>query len=253
MVDYNKFPAKGLPGQRVDDSYGYSKTYTNQSEIIPFGRLVAKVVGEENGIKLPNTSTDKILGGVLRADALALYGEYQLNEAIAVLRQGATIYIENEDAITPDDAIYVRYKGKKQTQTITFDAVLVTGNVVNLKIDGTAMPAVTFTTDHATTMQAIANQILASFAQIATCTEAGNVLTLTSANNGQSIVISDVIVTGGASQAVASITETVTPIADSERGKIRTDDDNGTAFLVSNYEAVDNADANSVAGVFIKY
>lgn len=127
-----------------------------------------------------------------------------------------TVTINDTDySYITDSSILV--EGTQQQQTITFDSDLITDNVVDLQIDGVDMPSVSFITDHATTMQTIASQILTTFPQISECIVNGDILTLISAVNGQSVSISNVLVTGGISQASAYIVETVAPVADTTR------------------------------------
>lgn len=252
FTEYKAFPGVGLPGARPDENLGIVKSYNNNSEIIPFGRIVAKVVGEEKGVKLPSLVGDVLLGGSLRADALAINGAYPINESVAVMRQGS-IYVELEEDMTPDDAVFVRYAGKAQRQTITFSAEFVTANVINLKIDGVAMTPITFVDTHANMMTAIAAQILLDFPQIDTCTKAGNVITITGANIGVDFIVSDVIVTLGATRPTAVIAETIASIANTERGKIRKDTDNTTAVAATNMEISANGLAGDVVEVFIRY
>lgn len=89
-------------------------------------------------------------------------------------------------------------------KTITFSGVLVTDNKVTLNADGTAVD-VTFATDHATTMTAIAAAIAADV-NVATATVDGNTIEITAAEAGVDIEINNVNVTLGATQVTATVT-----------------------------------------------
>lgn len=98
-----------------------------------------------------------------------------------------------------------------QVQTITFSADLITSNVINGSVDGTALSATTFATDHATTMAAIATKIAAT-AGVSTATVGGSgnrVITVTAQSAGVPFTLSGFAVTLGASQATVAIVETV--------------------------------------------
>jgi len=253
QTTYESFPEVGLPGLRGDLEHGYTRTYNNTLEIINFGRIVSKISGEEVGCKLPATSGDYLLGAALQAQALQLNSQYALNSAVAVLSRG-TIYVETEEAITPDDAVYVRYDGKSQVQTITFDADLVASNTIDLKIDGVSMTQITYASTHLDTMNAIASQITTDFSQIATATVGGasnRVLTLTAAVHATDFVISDIVVAGGLSQAGSTVAETVASISDDDRGKIRTDADSSTAVAFTGARVVRSGEAGKLAVIEI--
>lgn len=103
--------------------------------------------------------------------------------------------------------LWRRYIVDVTWQTITFDADLVTSNVVNLKVNGVAMTAETFDTDNATTMAAIAAQLVTDFPTVIASASSNGTDTITvvpvALNN--SVVITEVVVTLGASQATATV------------------------------------------------
>lgn len=225
-----------------------ARTYENLNEIIPFGRGVDKIAAKENGAKLPDVGGSGDFLGVairdLNRGAVAGAESYPINSAIGVCKKGS-IYVEVESAVTTDDSVYVRYIGKAQRQLITLDIDLESGNTVDLKIDGVSMTQVPWNTSHNQTMTDICTQILADFSQIATCTAAGKVITVTAAVRGVAFVISDWLVAGGSNQAVAVISQTIAAMVDSLRGKFRKDAD----LEVTSAKQITNARwvSNSVA------
>lgn len=90
---------------------------------------------------------------------------------------------------------------------ITFDADIVTSNTVNLKVNGVAMGQVTFSSNHATTMAAIATSIeaIANTDYVATVS-AARVIKIV--NPDGDVVIADIVVAAGSSQAAGVATYT---------------------------------------------
>lgn len=95
-----------------------------------------------------------------------------------------------------------------QVLTLTFSADLITGNTVNLKINGVSIAAVPFNTSHNQTMTDLATAIQASSLIATASVSASRVITITAQNAGQPITISNVAVTGGASQATGTVATT---------------------------------------------
>lgn len=93
-------------------------------------------------------------------------------------------------------------------ETITFSANFVTGNVINLEINGVAATATTFATDHATTIAALATKIASEFSSVVySASAAGNVITVTPRDANSTVTISNIVVTLGASQPTATVAE----------------------------------------------
>lgn len=233
---YREQPVIGYAGQERGIGARQSRSYINPTDEIPFGRGVVKELGVENGIKLPSADTDRFEGIAIAARGENIETKFVVEKDVPVLKIG-TIIVDVEQDVTPDDDVYMRYDGKSQVQTIEFDADLITSNLIDLKIDGVSMTQVPFNTSHLQTMNDIAAQILADFSQIASVTVGGTgnrTLTITHAVHGTEFVIADVVVTGGASQAVATVTETVEPVSDDDRGKFRKDADSSTAVKLDN-------------------
>jgi len=90
--------------------------------------------------------------------------------------------------------------------TIVLDADLVTGNSIAISVNGTALSAIPFDTDHLTTMNDIATA-LEALSEVDTAVVGGasnRTLTVT-AVQGDVVVVNSFVVTGGASQATATI------------------------------------------------
>lgn len=90
--------------------------------------------------------------------------------------------------------------------TITMSTDFVADNSIVVTVNGTALTAVPWDTDHDTTIAAVATAIQA-LDEVATASASGRVITVTGAA-GETVVVNSVVVTGGASQPTATIART---------------------------------------------
>jgi len=96
-----------------------------------------------------------------------------------------------------------------QTGTVVFDADFVTGNAIDFTINGTAVTTVNWSTDQATTMGLLKTQIETDIAGSSVDISGAGGRTLVIQIFGQAGVTAiSAVVTGGASQATATITYT---------------------------------------------
>lgn len=98
---------------------------------------------------------------------------------------------------------------KANKATIVFDADLVASNKINAKVNGVSMAEVTYATSHDATMAAIVTALkavsgVANAVLDASDTESHTIIVYS--NDGLDCIVSDVVVTGGSSQANATIT-----------------------------------------------
>lgn len=244
---YSDVAIKGQPADARDKNNDIL-TYNNPDEQIVYGRGVVKVPSDDDGVKLPDAVDNDFLGIAVR-NMNSEFEYYEAKSAVPVGRRGR-YYVEVEEAVTPGDDVYCRYAGKAQVQTITFDADLILNNNVDMDVDGVAMTTVPWNASHDQTMQDICTQLTTDFSQIATATCPGGgsrVITVTAASNGVDIAITNVLVSGGASQANATVAETVDAVSDDDRGKFRTDVDSTTARQVTEARWMSAADAGGLA------
>lgn len=113
----------------------------------------------------------------------------------------------NEAAIKT--ALYTwasRAMGLPSIHVIDFDIDFVTGNLINGSINGVAWAAVAFDTDQGTTLQALADELWASQKVMKALVTGARQITVYGAINGVDLVFLGPTVTGGASQAVATVT-----------------------------------------------
>jgi len=99
--------------------------------------------------------------------------------------------------ITPGVDVKNIFKSKA---SLTFDADFVTGNTIDLNVNGVAISQVTFATSHAATFAAVIAAIDA-LTGISDVAGTGREILITVDNAASNITISDVVVAGGASQA----------------------------------------------------
>jgi len=88
----------------------------------------------------------------------------------------------------------------KSKASLTFDADFVTGNTIDLNVNGVAISQVTFATSHAATFASLIAAIDA-LTGINAVAGTGREILITVDNAASNITISDVVVAGGASQA----------------------------------------------------
>lgn len=106
--------------------------------------------------------------------------------------------------------LYITRKGKDlpRIQTLDFAGDFVTGNDIDLDINGTPITTVPFDTDHATTLANLATEIQ-SDASVSTAAVTGsNQITITAQNNDVPLTVTDIVVSSGASQTTGSVTVT---------------------------------------------
>lgn len=94
--------------------------------------------------------------------------------------------------------------------TVSYSADFVTGNVINLTVNGEAIAAVTFDTDQATTAAALELAVEA-IEGVATATVVGNDLAVLF-ETGVDGSVADSVVTGGASQPTSTIATTIAAV-----------------------------------------
>lgn len=99
-----------------------------------------------------------------------------------------------------------------QVQTLVFSGALITDNVVNGKIGGVAIDPVTFITDNATTLTALAVEIASQDDVLTAVSDGTDTITITTVLGKEYLAVTDFIVTLGAGQVTATVTETVVAI-----------------------------------------
>lgn len=215
-------------------------------ERVPFGRYVSTGTDADLQGKLPAASGDitsikKGRGVALQQHSLenkqdGLAPGYPAKHPMSVLSEGG-VYVEVEEDVTPDSDVYVRFAGKKQVQTIVFDADLIAANEINGEVGGIAIAEVTFDTSHLNTMNLIAAAILAANLYIESAVVGGvgnRTITITTALDAADQDAENFVVTAGVSQAGVVETETVEAVPSSSKGMFRSDADSASAAALPN-------------------
>lgn len=157
------------------------------------------------------------------SDITVTLGTSQPVVTVSALSKLFDIFAENPGKWANDIGVKLTSidKGTPQRQKITFSAALITGNEFAATVNGTPITPVAFDTDSDTTMAAIATALQ-------TALGVGSVVTVisqpNSVNNDRQILvvapdakanvsITDLAVTGGASQATVTIVESLKRIA----------------------------------------
>lgn len=103
---------------------------------------------------------------------------------------------------------HTKWDGTKQVHTLVFSAALITGNLIDGEIDGVAITQVPFNTDNPTTLSDLATELQGN-ANVETAVSDGtDTITVTTVPYKE-ITLTNFVVTGGASQATITVTETV--------------------------------------------
>ncbi|HCU25446.1 MAG TPA: hypothetical protein DF383_10555 [Deltaproteobacteria bacterium] len=233
----------GVNGQLADTGFHDVLTYNNPSVVIPFGRLLEKISGDANGVQLPDDGSANIVGVSLR-DISREGTNYPLQSPVAVLRKGRML-VEVEEAVTPDSVPHYRFDGKKQQILIDFSGDFVASNTINLNVNGSPISQVTFSADQATTA-GLLKAAIEAMPGVDVVNVSGNDFTVVSEMDA-ALEITGVVVTGGASQATATVTQTVAGVPTSDRGKLRASTDSGTAAPASGMKFLTEASAGELA------
>lgn len=224
---------RGFPGQQADNGPvdRISRAFEGRA---PFGRFVSRGVSDETA-RIPNTLDDvdipsnnlgvsfRDLGVEAKDDVLLRAGIEDKTQG-TIFKEGR-ILVEPEDSVTPASGVFVRFKGKSQTQELDWDVDFVASNVINGFVNGVAIAPVPFNSDQATTLADLITAIQASNQFQSVTTPGARVIKVVTVFD-KAAPLTGFVVTGGAGQAVSTITETQALILDSERGRFRTDADN---------------------------
>lgn len=120
---------------------------------------------------------------------------------------GETIYAARGVCKAPGQDYVVTLPRINQSVNV-FSADLITGNTVNVTVNGIAITPVVFATSHLATMNAVAAEIAALPGIASAIVGGANNRTITvMSQNGTSITVTDFLVTGGASQATVVTTD----------------------------------------------
>lgn len=244
-------PAIGYAGERNDTQPSTIDHLVHVgSADIGFGKVVKK---SGTGCDLPSSASDDFLGVASKVALVADDGtlrEYEADDVVEVTARGR-IYVQTEQTCTPASDVYVRVTaggngvgsvrvdsdgavagvtpqvsltlsggldaGEPRIQDLTFVGDLITGNVVNLSIDGNAIAPVTYATSHAATMTAIVQAIELVLAS----NGLGGHVSLSDPTNNREIriestdepfsatalAVTGIVVTAGASQTTGSMSD----------------------------------------------
>jgi len=247
-----------IAGQAADTGPRDVNTFL-ATEKLPFGQLISRVSGSDDKGKRPASATDitnvkNVAGTSFRSLARvsvkdSLPAGFNKEEAADIMREGRT-FVQVEDPVTPDSDVFVRFTAKPQIQEIVFDAPLVTGNLIDGEINGEAITQVPFNTNNDTTVDDLATEIQSNV-NVETAVRSGTDTVVVTSVQDVVVTLTNYVVTGGASQAVATVSETQQERAQVSRGSFRSDSDSGTAAQLSEAKWRTTAAADELAVVEI--
>lgn len=194
---------------------------------IKAGRHSAYGLGAESGIAINSLAAQSGMFLKSLADGSDLFvAKAVAGDSIIGVSQSEITYASNNETVSQKQITYTP-KTDNDTwiiqstgQQILFSADLVTSNVINLNVNGAALsPAITFATSTAATCSAIAAGILSQFGSVLdACVGSGNrTILITPKAANSSVVVSNVVVTLGASQATATISEVLPTYGDFQK------------------------------------
>lgn len=257
QTSYSTSMAIGQAGDLADHQDNDVASYNAVDDLtLKAGLAVAKEVGDENGARLPEGSSDQILGVALRDlslvdDPTVTTLSFPQKSAVPVVRKGA-VYVTVEEDVTPDDAVYVRFASEAEVFTVTWDGDFVASNVINGTVGGDAISQVTFDTNQATTIAALAVAIAALDSVASATVTDTREITVTGATDGEDLSsTANFTVTLGASQAADTAANVTGPSSGTTIGAFRNDSDDvgsgATAVALSQSKFLTVGSAGGVA------
>jgi len=210
---------------------------------VPFGRFCSLGTDKDLQAKLPSLATDITSIKAKRGAAIHSHAMESVNDglepgylakSIMSLMVKGGIFVETEEVVTAESDVYVRFAGKKQVQTIVFDADLEGSNVINGDLGEFSIAPVTYASSHADTMAAVAAAILAANLYVESAVVDTRTITVTTALDQADQDAASFVVTLGSAQAGVVETETIESINSDKRGLYRTDADSASAAALAN-------------------
>jgi hypothetical protein len=108
QTSYQIYTDRAFAGQVYDlNDNTVIITMENPSNSLYFGRGVAKISGNANGVDLLAANTDTFMGVVIRDLTQPSAGYFPVNSAVPVIRKGM-VWVEVEENVTPDDVPLMR-------------------------------------------------------------------------------------------------------------------------------------------------
>lgn len=236
QTTYNQDMTAVASGQIADQNPYQSYSYNNPADVINYGRMVQAVSGDANGVELPDNVNADLLG-VAICDLASSDTNYPIKSALGVLRKGS-IGVEVDDTVAAGDPVYVRIADTLEVSTLVMSGAgsgdFVSSNSIAITVNGTAITGspLAFTTDNATTLAALAALLQATDEIYTAVSDGSHTITITSSNADMPVV--NLTITGGATQATDTQTETVAGDEGDDQGIFRNDADSGKAILVAN-------------------
>lgn len=233
----------------------------NLANEVVFGRLVSKVSGSDLTIARFNSPNDTQYGIVMHDERVAIDEATTLTDAyptyskVGVMRSGY-VWVEVDQAVTSDDDVYARHSSTLSVSTLVMSGAgsgdFVASNSIAITVNGAAITGspLAFDTNNATTLSALATLLQATDSILTAVSDGSHTITITSVNSDMPVV--NLTITGGATQATDTQTETVAGV-EGDQGVFRKDADSNKASLVSGAKFITSADANGLAIIKVAF
>lgn len=219
---------------------------------ISFGRAVeTDAAGGDSNCKLYEGG--KLVGVAIRDRAKSDKTDGYVGPVELPVMSSGTVWVEVDSDVATDDDVYVRESVEPEVFTVTWDGDFVASNKINGTVGGLDIAEVTFTSDQATTIAAVAAAIAALTDKVASATVTDTrEITVTGAVDGEDLSTdADFTVTLGASQAVDTEANVTGPSDGTDLGIFRADDDDvgsgANAVQVTRARFVTSANKGGVA------
>jgi hypothetical protein len=110
QTSYQVYADRAVPGDvyDVDENTEKNTLLNAANNTIFFGRMVVRKTGSAGQCDRPSSAADVSEGVAIRDINQPYAGYYPTYAAVAVLKKGK-IWVEVDQAVTPDDPVYVRF------------------------------------------------------------------------------------------------------------------------------------------------
>lgn len=235
-------------------------SYVNPADEIGFGTWVQKISGQDNGVEKFDSPNSLSIGlAVLDQnqnyiDEATADDSYPINKAVGVCPTGIR-WARVDQAVTPEDSVYVRHCNTLSVSTLVMSGAgsgdFVASNSIAITVNGTAITGspLAYDTSNAVTLAALATLLQATDEILTAVSDGSHTITITSVNAALPVV--NLTITGGATQATDTQTETVAGVAGSTQGYLRKDSDSNKATLLTGVKFLNSSDSNNLVQLAI--
>lgn len=206
---------------------GFTNDYTAFSYANPnsalFGGLAVVQLTPDFQCDLPSSGNTKFIGAVIwdvnypsatlptnPNSNFQTPSNYPVNSLVPVMSRGQ-LQVYCYSAVTTSSEVWVINAIRDQQQTLVFSADIIVGNSIAGTVNNVALTATPFNVTNAGTLTDLAAKIAAVAGVLSAVSDGVHTITVT-ADDDTVVTLTGFLVTGGASQATAVITQTVAAV-----------------------------------------